>query len=497
MRVRRSGVLLPVSSLPSPFGIGDLGPSACRFIDLLADAGQSFWQILPLNPIRAGGSNSPYDSISAFAANPLLISPEVMVEDDLLAGREIDPVPSFPGERVDYGAVIEHKEHLFRKAFSRFREREERREYERFCSEHPWLEDFALFASLKERFGGRMWSEWPDGLRERHPEALEAARAEESEGMEYRMFLQYLFFTQWSRIRQYAAERGVRIIGDMAIYVAYDSADVWAHPEIFNLDDERQPITVAGVPPDIFSDIGQLWGNPVYRWEELAGRGYRWWVRRFERVFELYDMVRIDHFRGFIGYWEIPADETDAVIGEWKRGPGAEFFRFLQRKFLTFPVIAEDLGVITADVREVVREFNFPGIRVLLFAFVERVPDNPHMPHNHVQNCVLYTGTHDNNTVLGWFEQDATPEERERVFSYMGREIAPGEISGEFVRLALMSVADTVIIPIQDYLGLGAEARVNRPGTHEGNWEWRISPDLLTPDLARRMKDLAYTYERL
>jgi len=496
LNTRGSGVLLHISSLPSPYGIGDLGPSAYRFVDLLVSAGQRYWQVLPTNPTGTIFGNSPYCSYSAFANNTLFLSPELMAQDGLLDRAECANPPPFPDNRVDYPAVTGYKEHLFHLAYNRFKERPEKKAYDRFCGEQAyWLEDFALFIALKEHFGGQVWSDWPEEFRDRLPEALDRMRAALSERIGLIRFLQFEYYRQWTSLHNYARERSVHLIGDIPIYVTYDSADVWTNPAIFKLGENKKPLTVAGVPPDFFSNVGQRWGNPVYRWDELQKRQYQWLVARFAYIFSTFDLVRIDHFRGFVAFWEVPEYEKDAVHGWWTQAPAIDLFSYMQKKFLFLPVVAEDLGIINAEVREVVQRFGFPGTRVLLFAFVG-VPDNPHIPHNHIRNCLLYTGTHDNNTVRGWFETEAMPAEKERVRRYLGRDVPPHEIHQEFIRLAMSSIADTVILPLQDILGLGAEARMNRPATSEGNWEWRVAPDRLTGTVAEQLRTITMTYER-
>ncbi len=475
IRTRGSGVLLHITSLPSPYGIGDLGPSAYRFVDFLVDAGQTYWQILPLNPTRVIYASSPYCSPSSFANNSLLVSPDLLVEDGLLDATDLKPVPSFPGARVDYVAVTTYKERLFDRAYERFRRVEGTCGYERFCAENAWwLEDHALFVALKARFGGLAWNEWPRRIRDRKPDALEEERDRLADRMEREKYLQYLFDRQWSALRRYCARSGVQIIGDIPIYVAYDSVDIWKNPDIVKLDTHLRPTVVAGVPPDRFSETGQLWGNPVYDWEALRARGYDWWLQRIARAVSLHDMVRIDHFRGFIDYWEVPAGEPTAERGTWVDGPGMDFLLRLARRSPCLPIIAEDLGANTPPVQQALDRLDLPGMRILLYAFGRALPESPHIPHNHIRHCILYTGTHDNNTVRGWFDREASREDKNRFFDYIGRRVPPGRVHWEFIRLAMSSVAGIAIIPMQDLLGLGEEARMNLPGTTEGNWEWRM-----------------------
>jgi len=494
---RGSGILIHITSLPSPFGIGDLGPWAYRFADFLAETKQGFWQILPLNPTDPVYDNSPYHSISAFASNPLLISPELMVRDGLLDEADIELLPN--REKVDYDSAIAYKRKLFHPAYERFKERGNSCEYERFCSDNAhWLDDFALFIALKSRFHGKAWSEWSDEIRDREADTLKSLEedGELHDRIEMEKFIQYIFIQQWNSLKSYCNQRCIHIIGDIPIYVDYDSVDLWTNPEIFKLDDEKKPYVVSGVPPDYFSETGQLWGNPVYRWDVLKERGYDWWVQRLEHNLKLFDYVRIDHFRGFVAYWEVPAGEKTAICGKWAPVPAMDFFDTLTRKFASTSIIAEDLGLITADVREIMNIFDFPGMRVLLFAFGEGLPTNPYIPHNVVRNCVLYTGTHDVNTVRGWFEMEATPEDKRRLFQYLGREVPVEELHWELIRLAMMSVADLTIMPVQDILGLGGGARMNLPATSDGNWRWRLLPEQLTSSHARKLLGMTEIYRR-
>ncbi len=497
MRKRGSGIFLHITSLPSSFGIGDLGPCAYKFVDFLAEAKQVYWQILPLNPTEPAFGNSPYHSYSAFACNPLLLSPELMVREGLLAEEDVTQDKSLLSKRVDYNSVVAFKRKLFQTAFQRFNQRKDKSDYEKFCKENTsWLDDFALFLALKEHFRKRVWSDWPLDIRDRQEEALQAMKKALHEDMDRERFLQYVFNMQWSALRSYCQGKGIQIIGDIPVYVNYDSIDLWTHPELFKLDQKKIPYVVAGVPPDYFSATGQLWGNPLYRWDILKEREYDWWVLRVNHNLRLFDIVRIDHFRGFVGYWEIPAAENNAVKGEWKEAPAEDFFRVLTEKNPHLSLIAEDLGIITPDVRKVMEHFAFPGMKVLLFAFGEDDPMHPYLPHTYNENCVVYTGTHDNNTVRGWFKREAKQAERKRVFRYIGRKVSGKNIHWEFIRLAMQSVAKTAIIPMQDVLGLGEKARMNLPATGKGNWEWRLLPSQLTSQLAKKISDMTETYGR-
>ena len=495
MENRKSGILLHITSLPSDYGVGDLGPTAYRFVDFLQQAGQGYWQVLPLNPTAL--FNSPYSSPSAFAFNSCFISPELMVRDGWISQSDIESVPKFQEDRVDYSSVMDFKAKLFAKGYERFKASGRNEAFKRFCRENSlWLEDYALFVALKSEFKENPWWEWPDGFKNRDEDILRTSVNKFHERLEMEKFIQFLFYWQWSELKDYSRERGVRLFGDVAIYVTRDSADVWAHPELFKLGPDKNPYVVAGVPPDYFNKTGQLWGNPIYNWEALRERNYEWWVRRMDHNLRCFDLVRIDHFRGFIAAWEVPAGEKTAENGRWVEGPAMDFFSTLIRKILSFSIVAEDLGHITPDVRAVMERLDFPGIKLLVFAFGDGVDRNPYAPHNHVKNCVVYTGTHDCNTLKGWFDEELSENDRERLFTYLGGRYSSDTISREMVRLAMMSVADTVIIPMQDILGLGAEARLNIPGTTEGNWEWRLPCGRLTEELACTLQSLTKLFGR-
>jgi 4-alpha-glucanotransferase len=496
MKRRASGILLHLTSLPSPYGIGDMGPWAYRFVDFLAETRQGFWQILPLNPTPTY-TNSPYQGSSAFAGNPLLISPELLVQESLVEEREAKAAQELHSEYVDYGAVRSAKEALFRLAYKRFRQKGDRRDYEAFCqSQIHWLDDHALFMVLKSRFQGKSWNEWPEELRGRHSKDLRSVQEDMAEEFEMERFLQFIFFRQWTALKEYCLRKGIQLIGDIPIYVHYDSTDVWTHQEIFKLDESGRPYVISGVPPDYFSETGQLWGNPIYRWDVLREKGYDWWVRRLQHNLTLTDIVRVDHFRGLVAYWEVPATESTAIIGKWVEVPVEDFFTQLLKRFPYLPIIAEDLGTITPDVREIIHRFDLPGMKVLLFAFGDDLATNPYVPHNVVRNSVIYTGTHDNNTARGWFEREAGPEVKERLFAYLGRQISVDEVHWELTRLAMMSVANLAIIPMQDVLGLGEEARMNRPAGGTRNWEWRLQPEQLTPEIAEKLRQMTVNYGR-
>ncbi len=500
MNKRASGIILHITSLPSPYGIGDMGPAAFRFADFLSEAGQSVWQVLPLTPTTRGSADSPYVSTSAFAGNPLLISPELMVRDGLLEEGELDPYPGTNDSPVDYATAAAFRERLFDRAYARFAARAPGDDvrYKEFCvSNAAWLEDFALFTALCDHFEYRAWSEWPREIRDREPDALRDAGGRLRDRVEREKFLQSIFFRQWGGLKSYCNEKGIRIFGDVPIYVDFQSADLWADPQLFQLDHERRPSVVAGVPPDYFSETGQRWGNPLYDWEALRATGYDWWMKRMGHNLGLFDLVRLDHFRGFVAFWEIPASEELAVNGQWIEAPADDFFRVLYERFPGAPIIAEDLGVITPDVREIMDRFGMPGMKVLLFAFGEDLPTNAYAPHNHVSNCVLYTGTHDNNTVRGWFEGEASEAEKRRLSDYVGRPVTAGEVHWDLIRLAQRSVASLVIVPMQDVLGLGGGARMNLPATTEGNWQWRLRADQIDAAPAQRLRSMAEIYGRV
>ncbi len=494
MKIRSSGILLPIQSLPSAFGIGDIGPAAHRFIDFLHEAGQHVWQILPVTPTRAEYGHSPYHSPSAFAFNPLLISPEKMVEDGYLQETDLQEIPFFPKSRLDYSATGKSKTTLFKKAFSRFRPK---RDFDDFCSQNAhWLEDFALFFALKIRFKGAPWHRWPEAIRDREPGALQAAGKRLSGEMAYVRFLQFLFYEQWRDLQRRCRARGIRIMGDLPIYVPHESADTWTHPYLFKLDSHMRPLAISGVPPDYFSKTGQRWGHPVFRWQAHRETGFDWWMRRIRHNLDLFDDLRIDHFRGFIAYWEISAGEKTAVNGRWRKAPAKEFFTTLFGCLPCPPIIAEDLGFITADVREVLREYDIPGMRVLVFGFDEHPGANPNAPHNISQNCVVYTGTHDTNTARGWFEEEAEKNGRERVFSYFGRNMTAAEFTEELIRTAFMSRARRCIIPMQDLLCLGSDARINRPGSHSGNWRWQLEKGQIHSVSASKLREMTKIFGR-
>ncbi|HEY5648068.1 MAG TPA: 4-alpha-glucanotransferase, partial [Nitrospiria bacterium] len=440
----------------------------------------------PTHPTSLSHGNSPYGTDSVFAGNSLLINPDLLLEEGLLEKSDLSGAPDFPKKRVDYPSAASYKNRLWVSAFERFKTlRDKKKEFSDFLEDNKdWLEDYALFRVLKTHYGLPDWTHWPWEIRDRDRKAIQRQREKFDEQVRYEQFLQFLFFKQWRALRGYSRQRGIQIIGDLPIYVQHDSAEVWAHPRLFKLDQARRPYVVAGVPPDYFSATGQRWGYPVYEWGRHKDTGYRWWIRRFAHNMDLYDWVRVDHFRGFAGYWEIPATESDAVKGRWIKGPSVDFLEALHRKFALLPIIAEDLGVITPDVRDLMDRFKIPGMKILLFAFDdEDVDGHPYAPHNFTENCVVYTGTHDNNTIRGWIEREAPPVVLGRVSRYLGHEINPERGHRDIIGLAMASAARMAIFPMQDILGLGGEARMNQPATSSGNWEWRLSPADPSPDI--------------
>lgn len=500
---RAAGILLHPTSLPGPHGIGDLGPGAYRFADFLVECGCRLWQVLPLNP--TGYGDSPFQGFSASAGNPLLISLDKLVDKGLLSSSEVG-VFSFPEERVDYGEVIRTKIPLLRKAAERFFRSAERQPFDDFCGTNAnWLDDFALFMAVKNTQDLVAWPKWPAEIAQRRPEAVRESSIRLQADIQAIKFWQFEFFQQWRELREYCHQAAIQIIGDIPIYVAHDSADVWTNRELFCLDERGHPSKVAGVPPDYFSATGQLWGNPIYNWAAMKQNGYQWWIERFQAALRLYDIMRIDHFRGFEAYWEVPGTETTAMNGRWVKGPGAELFAEVEAKLGELPIIAENLGVITPEVEAIRHQFGLPGMAILQFAFGNDPQGPSFRPHNYVRELVAYTGTHDNDTVIGWWmsrgagDSIRTPEdvkkEHEFAKAYLGFDSEP--IHWVMVRTLLRSVANTAVIPLQDLLGLGSEARMNLPGTSSGNWRWRMKSDALTKPLAARLRELNQMYDRV
>ncbi|HZI61433.1 MAG TPA: 4-alpha-glucanotransferase [Pyrinomonadaceae bacterium] len=519
---RSSGILLHPTSLPGPFGIGDLGPEAYQFVDFLVKGGQSLWQVLPLGP--TGYGDSPYACYSAFAGNTLLISPEKLISEGLLDSalpvrplslggdnikanrRDVEDAEVTP-RKIDFGEANKTKDFLLRKAYERYTKTTDtalRSAFETFAQEQAgWLEEYALFRALKDEHGGAAWNEWEPSLIRRTETALTHARNELREEVEAHMFYQFLFFRQWFALKKYCNDSGLRIIGDLPIFVAQDSADVWTNPEQFKLEKNGKPLVVAGVPPDYFSSTGQLWGNPLYNWERMEADGFKWWIERVRATLTVVDIARVDHFRGFAACWEIPGGDKTAERGQWVEAPGRALFTAIRKTLGEVPIIAEDLGVITPDVVSLREEFGFPGMRILQFGFGSDAK-NIDLPHNYVPNVAAYTGTHDNDTTVGWFKsvagegstRTAKQIERERTFCLNYLNTKGEEIHWDFIRAVLASVANTAVVPLQDLLGLGTEARMNLPNSTEGNWAWRFKADDLEPDLASRLKELSNLYGR-
>jgi 4-alpha-glucanotransferase len=502
---RSSGILLHPTSLPGRYGIGELGDAAYAFIDFLAESGQSLWQVLPLGP--TGYGDSPYQCFSAFAGNTLLVSLDRLVAEGLLSKDDLADALQFDDERVEFGRVIEFKNALMRRAFENFKHTTDvslRGGFETFSQQaHAWLDDYALYRALKDARGGVAWNKWEPELVRREAGALAAARDSLHEQIEAHKFYQYLFFKQWSALKSYCHDKRVEIVGDIPIFIAHDSSDVWTNPSQFKLDDMGAPLVVAGVPPDYFSATGQLWGNPLYDWDKMRADGFRWWIERVSATLHTVDILRIDHFRGFAACWEIPGGDKTAERGRWVPAPGRELFTAIKNALGDLPIIAEDLGVITPDVEALRDDFGFPGMRILQFAFGGD-PRNIDLPHNYIRNVCVYTGTHDNDTIVGWFKSEAGAGstrnsdqiERERRFCLDYLNTDGAEIHWDLIRAVLASVANIAIVPLQDVLGLGNSARMNLPASTDGNWSWRYRSDALTDEVRDRLKKLTVLYGR-
>lgn len=494
---RSSGILLHITSLPSPHGIGDMGSAAYEFVDFLHNAGQKYWQILPLNPTEYHLGNSPYSSPSAFAGNVLLISPELLVNEGYLVKSDLKHNFQFAEDQVVFEEVIKHKKKLLEKAWNRFKgNKDNHKNYLSFCRKNKsWLDDYSLFMALKAHLKDAGWMNWPEELRDRKPAALKNVKLELDEHIEKEKFLQFLFFSQWKSLTAYSHKKGIGFIGDIPFYVSYDSADCWANTKYFKFDADKRPVSVSGVPPDYFSETGQLWGTPVYDWNALGKDNFHWWMERIRQNMLLFDVVRFDHFRAFSAYWDVPAGDETAINGTWEKTPGNAFFKTIKEVYPDLPFIAEDLGSLDEHVHKLRDRYALPGMRVLLFAFGDDMATNPYIPHNHLRNSIVYTGTHDNNTVKGWYQRTSR-QERRRLMAYFGRRVMHSNVAELFQRMCLMSVANLVIIPMQDILGLGEEAMMNQPGTTSGNWLWRMQRESLTSALERKLKTLNAVYGR-
>ena len=493
---RTAGILLHITSLPGKFGIGDLGSDAYKFVDFLESAGQKLWQILPIGP--TGYGESPYSCFSAFAGNHLFISPELLVEEGLLDQEEILNLPNFNPSKVEFGKVQEYKLILLRKSFKNFNNSENnlKTNFENFCYENQeWLDDFALFMSAKNAHNGNEWSKWDEGLAQREEESLKEWSDKLRDEIQYHKFVQFLFTNQWNNLKKYANEKDVKIIGDVPIFIAYDSSDLWANKKYYKVDKNGKTTSVAGVPPDYFSPTGQLWGNPLFRWDVMEKDNFSWWVKRIRHQLKYVDIIRIDHFRGFDAYWEIPGNAHTAKKGKWVKGPGEKLFNALKNQLGELPIIAEDLGVITKSVNKLRNKFNFPGMNILQFAFGDEM-ERRFLPHNYKHNSVVYTGTHDNDTTRGYFEKEKNKNNNiykhaQEYLNYYG-----DDLTQELIRTAYASSADMVIIPMQDILNVGTEARMNFPGTLGDNWGWRFTWEQIDKNLASKYKRLAELYER-
>lgn len=502
LQERAGGILFPVSSLPGPYGIGDLGPSATRFIDFLARAGQKYWQILPVGPTSPIFGNSPYMSFSAFGGNPLFISPDLLIQQNLLQPSELPPA-DFSEYSVDYQTLIPWKTKVLNRAWQNFQANEHRKTLDTFRRKHPWVKDHALFLALKEHYGQSPWYQWPKEIRFREQPALHKAADALKGKIDQAVFEQYLFFRQWDRLHTYADKKNIQLIGDLPIYVGLDSVDVWANQRIFDLDPKSgRPKHIAGVPPDYFSATGQRWGNPLYRWssriQSVKDQLYDWWELRLRVMFQQVDVVRIDHFRGFESYWSVPEKEKTAINGTWKKGPGKPFFLEMERRLGRLSIIAEDLGIITPSVEKLRDDLGYPGMKILLFAF-DGKPDNSYLPQNISRNSVMYTGTHDNDTAVGWYlNPEVTPESRRQAKRQANRfDDEASTFHHDMIYLALSSTAALSIIPMQDLLGFGNDCRMNTPGTTEGNWRWRCAGRFITNERADQFREVTEFFGRL
>jgi len=500
MSERSAGILLHITSLPSEFGIGDLGSQAYAFADMLARCDQKIWQMLPLNFVDGAADFSPYSSVSSAAGNILLISPELLTKEGLLSEKELDQYRLSNTDKINFDKVADAKNKVFDIVWKNVKQEKQNqswRSFKKFCSEEKqWLDDFALYSLIKKQQQDKPWFQWPKELKKRKAAGLLQISKEAEDEIAKTKFLQFVFAKQWRRLKTYCNDKGIKILGDLPYYVSHDSVDVWTNPEIFKIDNDGNPVAVAGTPPDMFSEDGQLWNMPVYRWGVLKKKKYKWWVERMKRNQELFDLVRLDHFRGFSAYWEVPVKETTAKNGSWKNGPGADLFKTMEKKLGDLPFVAEDLGEIDDAVIKLKDQFNLPGMKVLQFAFGKNMARSEHIPHNYRQNFFVFTGTHDNNTTKGWWKKDIDENTRDRVNKYCNKKLTEENIVDEFIRLAYASTAKAAIIPMQDILDLDESGRMNSPGTIENNWNWRMRPDQPTPGIEEKLKELMQLYNR-
>lgn len=500
IRERGAGILLHITSLPSKFGIGDLGSEARAFADFLKRSGQKYWQLLPLNPTSASSGHSPYSSVSSMAGNTLLISPERLADDGLLDKRSLRQNTMPPSNKVSYKDAERIKNTLLEKAYANFLDGKFsslKKQFDNFCAQQSfWLDDYALYVVLKQQHKGRAWFQWPAAFRLRNERVLDSFSSSHADAILYVKWQQFIFFHQWQALKRYCRDAGIKLFGDLPFYVSYDSADVWSQPEIFSLDKKGNMTGVAGVPPDYFNKNGQRWGMPVFRWDVLKQQKYQWWIQRLRKNMELFDLLRLDHFRAFADYWEVPANEKTAINGRWKPGPGAAFFKALQKEFKKLPFVAEDLGEINQAVYDLRDRFDLPGMRVLQFAFGDTMPESEYIPHHYIHNCLVYTGTHDNNTTRGWFRRDADKATVKRLADYSGMDVREGNVHEVMTQLAYASVANTVILPLQDVLGLDGSARMNTPASVKGNWLWSFKPGMVKASVEKMLRRLTKLYNR-
>jgi 4-alpha-glucanotransferase len=497
LKKRASGVLLHITSLPGKYGNGDMGISAYRFVDFLQRSGQNYWQVLAVNPVFREGGYSPYKALSAFAGNTLLISPEMLYKEGFIEKKDLQDCPRFPKNKVNFDKARRYKFKILDKVFKKYKRIARRKSFQKFCGDNKfWLGDYALFSALRKHFNGKTWNEFPKEIRDRKPDSLRDISKKLRNEINREKLEQYLFFRQWYALKRYCNNRNIKIIGDAPIYVDMESADVWANPKLFKLAKSKKPKFIAGVPPDLFSSTGQLWGNPVYNWTNLKKDNYHWWIQRLKHNLDMCDLLRLDHFRGFAGYWQVPAGHKTARRGRWVKAPGEDFLKTVTRKIPNANIIAEDLGYITEDVKKLIAEFGFPSMKILQFAFDGDTGSNQYAPHNLVENCIVYTGTHDNNTSRGWFENELDNDKKETIREYTGRNVNSKNVSWVLIRMAMGSVSKLSIIPVQDLLSLGGSCRMNNPAKNTDNWRWRLSSQKELDKISDELKGLTGLYGR-